>query len=161
MANSPFTMPGFAPIGPMLAQTAESTQEALARLGGEAGVEWKLDGARIQVHRVDEEVRIFTRNLNDVTERLPAVVDAVRELPVGQVPLVAPAHPSKEGNSERVMVEVTTAVLRALAQRHDPHRAGRLAGDQRQVLVVGAVGVELVDRAQAGALRRHAAVFPQ
>lgn len=60
-------------VQPMLASTSEGVAEALAEVG-EASVEWKLDGARIQVHRADDEVRIFTRNLNDVTARLPEVV---------------------------------------------------------------------------------------
>jgi DNA ligase-1 len=49
--------------------------------GGLASVEWKLDGARIQVHRVGDDVRIFTRNLNDVTARLPGIVELARSLP--------------------------------------------------------------------------------
>src|SRR3546814_5602832 len=61
----------------MLAATSSSVAEAIAEVG-EASVEWKLDGARIQVHRSVEEVRIYTRNLNDVTARLPEVVDIVR-----------------------------------------------------------------------------------
>jgi DNA ligase-1 len=48
---------------------------------GPASVEWKLDGARIQVHRVGDEVRVYTRNLNDVTDRLPQVAEAVRAFP--------------------------------------------------------------------------------
>jgi DNA ligase 1 len=70
------------PVGPMLAQTAPSTDEALARLGGTASVEWKLDGARLQIHREGAEVGLFTRTLDDVTGRLPEVVDLVRSLPV-------------------------------------------------------------------------------
>jgi DNA ligase-1 len=50
-------------------------------LGGLSSVEWKLDGARIQAHRRGETVRLFTRNLNDVTSRLPGVVAALRSLP--------------------------------------------------------------------------------
>ena len=69
------------PLKPMLAQTAESTGEALARVGA-AAVEWKLDGARLQVHRRGDEVRAFTRNLADITERVPEVVEAVLALPV-------------------------------------------------------------------------------
>jgi DNA ligase-1 len=69
------------PIMPMLAQTAESTDEALSRLGGAAAFEFKLDGARVQVHRDGDEVALFTRTLDDVTVRLPEVVDAVRLLP--------------------------------------------------------------------------------
>jgi len=64
-------------VQPMLASTSASVAEAVAEVG-EASVEWKLDGARIQVHRAGEEVRVYTRNLNDVTARLPEVVDAVR-----------------------------------------------------------------------------------
>jgi DNA ligase-1 len=68
------------PVLPMLAASAADVHEAIAYTGP-ASVEWKLDGARIQVHRHGEEVRVFTRNLNDVTERLPEVVSAVRTFP--------------------------------------------------------------------------------
>ena len=68
------------PIQPMLAATAATVAEAL-ELTGEASVEWKLDGARIQVHRDGDDVRIFTRNLNDVTDRLPGIVALVRGFP--------------------------------------------------------------------------------
>jgi DNA ligase-1 len=50
-------------------------------------VEWKLDGIRIQIHRRGDEVRIYTRNLNDITDALPGIVDATRRLPVEQVVL--------------------------------------------------------------------------
>ena len=68
-------------VRPMLAATAASVEEALAELGT-CSVEWKLDGARIQVHRRGDEVVVYTRNLNDVTARLPDVVAAARALPV-------------------------------------------------------------------------------
>jgi DNA ligase-1 len=54
------------PIEPMLAQTAADPADALEQLGGEAAFEWKMDGARIQVHKSGDTVRIYTRNLNDV-----------------------------------------------------------------------------------------------
>ncbi len=69
------------PIRPMLASTADDAASAVAELG-RCSVEWKLDGIRIQVHRRDDEVRIWTRNLNDVTDRLGEVADVVRSLPV-------------------------------------------------------------------------------
>ena len=73
----------FRPILPMLASTADDVGDALA--GFElASVEWKLDGIRIQIHRRDDEVRIYTRNLNDITHALPGIVDAVRQVPVRQ-----------------------------------------------------------------------------
>jgi len=68
----------------MLAQTAPDLMDALARIHP-AVVEWKLDGARLQVHRLDGEVRAFTRNLADITDRVPEVVEAVRELTVDAV----------------------------------------------------------------------------
>src|SRR5207342_405387 len=77
-----FTLEVGRPISPMLAQTAASTDEALTRLGGRASVEWKLDGARIQIHRAGDEVGIFTRTLDDITERVPEIVQLVRALPI-------------------------------------------------------------------------------
>jgi DNA ligase 1 len=73
----------FRPILPMLASTAANVPEAVASFD-RSSVEWKLDGIRIQIHRRDEEVRIYTRNLNDVTGVLPGIVGAVRALPVTQ-----------------------------------------------------------------------------
>ncbi|SDH65531.1 DNA ligase-1 [Leifsonia sp. 98AMF] len=72
------------PVLPMLAASAPSAAEALATTG-EASVEYKLDGARIQVHRHGDEVRVFTRNLADITHRVPEVVEVARRLPVRDV----------------------------------------------------------------------------
>jgi DNA ligase-1 len=72
------------PVQPMLAATAASAGEALEATG-EASVEYKLDGARIQVHRAGDDVRIYTRTLAEVTHRLPEVVEVVRGLPVRDV----------------------------------------------------------------------------
>jgi DNA ligase-1 len=74
------------PVKPMLAQTAEDVADALGRLGL-AAVEWKFDGARLQVHRLEGEVQAFTRNLADVTSRVPEVVERVQALPVNAVVL--------------------------------------------------------------------------
>ena len=68
------------PIAPMLASTAPDLEAALEK-AGPAAVEFKLDGARIQVHRSGDEVRIFSRTLDDVTARLPEVVTAALALP--------------------------------------------------------------------------------
>ncbi len=70
----------FRPVQPMLAQTAEDTGEAIADLG-EAALEYKLDGARVQVHRSGDDVRVYSRQLNDVTAAVPEIVEAVREMP--------------------------------------------------------------------------------
>jgi DNA ligase-1 len=68
----------FSPVAPMLAQTAADVAEALQSLPGELAFEWKMDGARIQVHKGGDEVRIFTRTLNEVTVALPEIVEVVR-----------------------------------------------------------------------------------
>ena len=73
----------FRPIFPMLASTAEDVGDAVAAFD-RASVEWKLDGIRIQIHRRGDEVRVYTRNLNDITHALPGIVQAVRRLPVRQ-----------------------------------------------------------------------------
>ena len=70
----------FRPIRPMLAGTATGVEDALGRLGA-AALEFKLDGARVQVHRSGAEVRVFSRLLNDVTAHVPEVVELVRTLP--------------------------------------------------------------------------------
>ncbi|MBV8983805.1 MAG: ATP-dependent DNA ligase [Acidimicrobiia bacterium] len=72
------------PVLPMLAATSATVADALDA-NGASSIEWKLDGARIQAHRRGDDVRLFTRNLNDVTERLPTVVDVLRQLPVTAV----------------------------------------------------------------------------
>lgn len=69
------------PLRPMLAQSAPTLGEALARTGP-AALEWKLDGIRVQVHRDGTDVRVFTRTLDDVTGRVPELVEVVRALPV-------------------------------------------------------------------------------
>ena len=76
----------FRPILPMLASTAENVSDALAGFD-RASVEWKLDGIRIQIHRRDDEVRIYTRNLNEITDALPGIVGAVQALPARQAVL--------------------------------------------------------------------------
>jgi DNA ligase-1 len=73
----------FRPIFPMLASTAASVTEAVMSFD-ESSVEWKLDGIRIQVHRRGDEVRIYTRNLNDITDSLPGIVRAIAALPIRQ-----------------------------------------------------------------------------
>ena len=86
LADGPAALDRFAlevgrPVRPMLARPAKDVGDALERLG-EAGVEWKLDGARVQIHRFDDDVRVYTRSLDDVTARVPELVEATLALPV-------------------------------------------------------------------------------
>jgi DNA ligase-1 len=72
----------FRPVQPMLADSAPNVEDALRELGEgtPVSIEWKLDGARIQVHKQGDRVAIYTRSLNEVTAAVPEVVDAVRAL---------------------------------------------------------------------------------
>lgn len=70
----------FRPVQPMLAQTADDVAAALDDLG-EAALEFKFDGARVQVHRSGDDVLVFSRSLNNVTSAVPEIVEAVRALP--------------------------------------------------------------------------------
>jgi DNA ligase-1 len=71
------------PLLPMLAQIAEDFDEVLAAHGGTSALEYKYDGARIQLHREDDRVSIWTRRLSDVTRSLPDIVDIARRELVG------------------------------------------------------------------------------
>jgi DNA ligase-1 len=76
-----FRLELFRPLQPMLAQTAADPAEALAALGGRCAFEWKLDGARVQIHRANADVRIFTRGLLDATGSAPDLVEWALAVP--------------------------------------------------------------------------------
>jgi DNA ligase 1 len=73
-----------APMKPMLAEMAEDLDEVLKEHGGATAIEYKLDGARIQIHRKGESVRIFSRRLSDVTSSLPEIESIARSLPASE-----------------------------------------------------------------------------
>ena len=83
-ALSRFAVQLFRPVKPMLADTAEDVDGALERLG-EAALEYKLDGARIQVHKAGEDVKVFSRHLREVTPAVPEIVGIVRALPAREL----------------------------------------------------------------------------
>ena len=101
-------------IEPMLAATSAGVREAIDEIG-EASVEWKLDGARVQVHRSGNEVRIFTRNLNDVTNRLPEVVAVTRSLPIESV--ILDGEVLGVDNEANAAIDGSAAESRAAAPR--------------------------------------------
>jgi DNA ligase-1 len=90
-----FSIRLFAPVAPMLASSAEDVAESLERLG-EAAFEYKLDGARIQLHKGGDDIRIFTRQLQDITERVPEVVEWARGLPIREAILEGEAIALRE-----------------------------------------------------------------
>jgi DNA ligase-1 len=107
----------FRPVQPMLAQSADDVSDALARLG-EAALEYKLDGARIQVHKSGDHVRVFSRLLNDVTAAVPEVVDAARGLPLRDAILDGEAIALTAGGRPRPFQET----MRRFGRRLDVER---------------------------------------
>jgi ATP-dependent DNA ligase I len=81
-----FVLQPFQPVQPMLAESASDVGAAIEMLG-EASFEYKLDGARIQVHKVEDEVKVYSRNLRDVTVAVPEVVGVVRAMPAREIVL--------------------------------------------------------------------------
>ena len=108
------------PVRPMLASPAADLGEALASLPADTGcyVDRKLDGVRLQVHRVAGDVRIYTRSLDDITERLPGVVDAVLDLPAERIVLDGEILLMKDGRP-RPFQETASAVGRTGARSAD------------------------------------------
>jgi DNA ligase 1 len=84
-ALSRFQLEPLSPIAPMLAQTAADVEEALEQLSGDVAFEWKMDGARIQLHKVGDQTRIYTRSLNDVTAAVPEIVELIQGLPAREM----------------------------------------------------------------------------
>jgi DNA ligase 1 len=85
VALAQFQLEPLSPIAPMLAQTAADVREALMQLGGEVAFEWKMDGARIQLHKAGDCVRIYTRSSNEVTAAVPEIVETVQGLPAREM----------------------------------------------------------------------------
>src|ERR1051325_6951532 len=93
---SRFAIRLFRPVLPMLADSADGVRDALARLE-EAALGFKLDGARIQVHKGGEEVRIYSRRLNEVTRAVPELVEVARALPARKLILDGEAIARRPG----------------------------------------------------------------
>src|SRR5512138_2353019 len=102
------------PVSPMLAATAADVGEALGALG-DAALEWKLDGARVQVHKDGGDVRVFSRALRDVTPAVPEVVEAVRALPARALVLDGEAIALRPGGAP----EPFQATMRRFGRRLD------------------------------------------
>ena len=100
------------PVQPMLASTAKNVTEALEETG-RASVEWKLDGIRIQVHRRGDDVRVFTHNLNDITERLPDIVADVLAMPSDRLVLDGEAIALDAGDRPKLFQETMSGVGRS------------------------------------------------
>jgi DNA ligase 1 len=98
------TLQPLRPVQPMLASPAADMTQAIDGRGL-VQIDWKLDGARVQAHRRGTDVRLFTRNLNDVTVRLPAVVEVVRSMPGGDLVLDGEAMGLLDDGSPKMFQE--------------------------------------------------------
>jgi DNA ligase 1 len=125
------------PLTPMLAQSSPDVGAALLATGAPAVVDTKLDGIRIQVHRSGDEVAVFTRSLDEITERLPEVVAAVRALPLREVVLDGEAMALDERGRPRPFQETSS---RAATRAGGKGGAGRRSGAGEK----GAEGPNLV-----------------
>lgn len=105
-------------VQPMLAGTSASVSDALAEIGL-ASVEWKLDGIRVQAHKRGDEVRLFSRGLNDITAGLPAVVDLVRRVPARSVVLDGEALGIDEDGQSLIFQETMSALATTSAYFFD------------------------------------------
>jgi DNA ligase-1 len=112
-----FAVRVLAPVSPMLAETAADLPEALGRLG-EAALEWKLDGARVQVHKQGDVVRVFSRSLREVTPAVPEVVEAAAALPARTAILDGEAIALAPGGAPRPFQET----MRRFGRRLDVAR---------------------------------------
>jgi DNA ligase-1 len=108
------------PVQPMLASTAADVSEAIAGLGV-SSVEWKLDGVRLQVHKAGDDVRLYTRNLNDITDRMPEVVTIVRGLPAETVVLDGEALTLTDQARPQPFQDTMSRVGRRLASADTPN----------------------------------------
>ncbi len=130
------------PVQPMLAQTSPSLEAALGQVG-QAAVEWKLDGVRIQVHRDGSDIAVFTRTLDPITSHVPEVVEAVLALPVHSVVLDGEAIALRPDGRPRPFQETASRA----ASRGDVAQVRRAVPLTRSFFdVLHVDGADLIDR---------------
>ncbi|MDP9463956.1 MAG: ATP-dependent DNA ligase, partial [Actinomycetota bacterium] len=105
-------------VQPMLAGTSATVTDAIAEIG-EASVEWKLDGIRVQAHKRGDEVRLFSRGLNEITAGLPGVVDMMRRLPVRSAVLDGEALGVDDGGRPRIFQDTMSGLATTSAYFFD------------------------------------------
>jgi ATP-dependent DNA ligase I len=141
------------PIGPMLASSAPTVEDALAKISP-AAVEWKLDGIRVQVHLHDGQVKLFTRTLDDITDRLPDVVAELAQLPARAAVL--------DGELIALREDGRPYPFQVTASRTSRRTGGRVAGLTVFLFdIVHLDGVDLIDRPGAERFEALARVVPE
>jgi ATP-dependent DNA ligase I len=138
------------PVQPMLAAPGDALETALERIAP-AAVEFKLDGVRVQVHRRGGEVRVFTRTLDDITARVPEVVDAALALPADTLVL--------DGEAIALRPDGRPEPFQVTASRLGARRSGQLTPLFFDVLHAG--GEDLIDRPGAERFAALAELVPE
>jgi DNA ligase-1 len=141
------------PLQPMLAQTATSVDDALARIADPI-LEWKIDGVRVQIHRSGDDVAVFTRTLDVITERVPEVVDLVRALPVRSIVLDGEAISLRPDGRPRPFQETASR----MATRGDAERLRDAL--PLTTLIFDALHLDGEDLLDRPATERHDVVVP-
>ena len=113
-----------APMKPMLAEMAEDLDEVLAVHGGMTAIEYKLDGARIQIHRKGDAVKIFSRRLSDVTSSLPELVAIAKALPASEFLLEARSS-RWTGRASRFRFRISCVASGACTASNPPRKRSR------------------------------------
>lgn len=154
-------------VQPMLAGTSASVTEAIAEIG-RASVEWKLDGIRVQAHKRGDEVRLFSRGLNNITAGLPGVVEVMQRLPAESVVLDGEALGLSEDGLPRIFQETMSGLATTTAYFFDVlHLDGASVIDEplatRRSLLAGLVpgasmlpSIVTADAEEAEAFASHA-----
>ncbi|MYS83656.1 MULTISPECIES: ATP-dependent DNA ligase [Streptomycetaceae] len=146
-ALAAFTLQVGHPVRPMLAASAPDVPAALAKLRAKdpdarVALEWKIDGIRVQIHRDGDHVAVFTRSLDDITTRVPELVEAVRALPVRTVVL--------DGEAIALRPDGRPHPFQITASRTGTHDAARLRAETPlTVYLFDALhvdGADLIDR---------------
>ncbi|MFI6586604.1 ATP-dependent DNA ligase [Embleya sp. NPDC050493] len=146
-ALAAFTLQVGHPVRPMLAASAPDVSAALAKLRAKdpdaaVALEWKIDGIRVQIHRDGEHVAVFTRSLDDITTRVPELVEAVRALPVHTAVL--------DGEAIALRPDGRPHPFQITASRTGTHDAARLRAETPLTVylfdVLHVDGTDLIDR---------------
>ncbi|HVB45270.1 MAG TPA: ATP-dependent DNA ligase [Streptosporangiaceae bacterium] len=154
-----FTLQVGRPIRPMLAASAPSIEAALDRISP-AALDWKIDGIRIQIHRDDQQVRVFTRTLDDITERVPEIVAIGRSLRASTAVVDGEAVALRT-DGRPYPFQSTSA--RIASQSRDSDRAVPLTAVPLTAFLFDLVhvdGHDLIDQPAADRFRRLAEITP-
>ena len=148
-----FTLRVGQPVRPMLAASAPSLDAALAKISP-AALEWKIDGIRIQIHRDGQSVRVFTRTLDDITERVPEIVAMALTLNVGSAVI--------DGEAVALLPDGRPHPFQVTSARVASHTTTRTPVPLTAFLfdLLHVDGLDLIDRPASERFDRLAAVAP-